>query len=798
MTSRLRWWTLAALAGLLVMALSPLAQANTPQPQIHIGRFWQSPEYDGAEGWGNSCWEYPGGIAKSSFDGNIKRGWIGQGKKYGAYLWSTQWTDPDGTLWAHAMSYAFRSYNYNYPNSYTATDGNGNMNYVYPVTCQEILRWDRPTVSLVGKTSGGADSVVTIEFFTTQDGLDSVVYKMPDNSGVLPRPAAEIDPTLVAEEVVDNTWRFIQGVELNRRQTAYPYGSVHQDYIIWDMTLTNNGISGNRTDMQTSDPWVMADNPITNMVFGQAFDVRNENTDGVQADGDAAIVYPFGSASHPAAMFWDTDDANTVGPDWGDPSKDAKYNRPTLTDNCYGILGCLFASTDPGANKAVDDLNQPNFIAAFPERGVDMVGEAGYPSADDQTGPPDARLRVFGGAYQLNVKGEGDTFQNDSRYADVVARNQGPTLILGYGPRDGDLQLMNYANHGWDLGNGESIRFVQLMAGGGIDRDEASRIASAYRAAELASPTAPNTWMSADDITLIQSGEDTVLKAAALAYWNFNLEFPANVTSTMLENWNISDYPQAKPSGHLTYDVPEAPRPPEFLFAWAKADSYIQVVWGKAAETTPDHDTGVQDIAGYRVYRQEGSNNGKWELVATFNTPEWALEREAETVNGIDIPAGRYFNDRNVTPGSDYHYCVVAYDDGSQNWARPGVSLESTRWWTWTGYSTVAVTAPNSLVPVSVDAHAAAFALNQNTPNPFNPTTSIQFSVPTAGNARLVVYNAAGQVVRTLVDGVIEAGSHEISWDGTDNFGRSVASGVYMYRLTSGDRQTVRRMTLVR
>jgi hypothetical protein len=788
---------LAALAGLLFIALTPLVQANTPQPQFHIGRFWQAYEYDGAEGWSESCWQYPAGIAKPNFTGHVKRDWVGQGKKYGSYLWTTAWTDPEGTAWQHAMSYAFRSYNYNYPNSYTSTDGNGNMNYVYPVSVQEIMRWDRPTVTIVGKTSGGADSAVTVEFFTTQDGLDSVVYKMPDNGGVLPRPAVQVDPNLVAEEVIDNTWRFIQGVQLDRRTYAYPYGSAHQDYIIWDMTLTNNGISGNRTDMTGTEAWVMSNNAINNMVYGQAFDVRAQSTDGIQADGDAAVVYPFGAASHPAAMFWDTDHAATDGPDWGDPSINAGYNVPQLLDNNYGIIGCLFASTS-ATSYDVDDVAQPGFIMATLERGVDLKGDSGYPSSDPVSGPPDARLRVFGGAYQLNVKGEGDTFQNDARFADVVANNGGPTLILGYGPMSGTRELANFALHGWDLAQSESVRFVQLMAAGGIDVDEASRIASAYREAAANSPTAPETWMSAADIALVQSGEDTVMKAAALAYWNFNGQFPANVTADMLNAWNIADYVASKPAGHDVYDVPEAPRPPEFIFAHAIADNWIQVVWGKAAETAPDHDTGVLDLDGYRVYRQEGSNNGMWELVADFNSPEWASERSAETVGGVNIPAGRYFNDNDITPGSDYHYCVVAYDDGSQNWAQPGVALESTRWWTWTGYSAVAVTAPNTVIGTGVDAHASAFALNQNTPNPFNPTTSIQFSVPTAGNARLVVYNAAGQVVRTLVDGVVEAGSHEISWDGTDNFGRSVASGVYMYRLTSGDRQTVRRMTLVR
>ena len=806
MTPRLRWWTLAALAGLLFIAITPLVQANTPQPQIHIGRLWMAPEYDGAEGWSESCWQYPAAIAKPGFTGasnDIKRGWAGQGKKWGTYMWSTNWTAPDATNWAHAMSFSFRSMNYDYPNEYLTDGGDkGNMNYNYAVSCQEYLRWDRPEVTIVTQTSTGADSAISIVFFPGEEGLDSVVYKLPDNSGILARPAPIIDPTLVAEEVVNNKWRYIQGVEFTRDQYAYPFGSAHQDYILNDVRLWNNGISGNHPEGSSKTNPTVANNNVENMVYGQAFDSRDQSTDGIQADGDAAVVYPFGASDHPAVLCWDTDDPNTDGPDWGDPTKSPGYNRPTLIGNCYVLLGCVYASSASVAHDAsfdgvADDASQPNFMMATLERGVDLKGDSGYPPNDPTTGPIEARIRVLGGNFQLDDLSSGNTFQSDSRFADVVANNGGPTVILGYGTKEGDISLANFANHGWDLPFGNEVRIVQLYAGGGIDNEEAVRIASYYRAQETAS-AAYSDWMTAEDIALIQTGQDTAMKAAAMAYWNFNGQFPANVTADMLTAWNVADYVTSKPAAQdAEFNVPEAPRPPEFVFAYAMSNMN-QVVWGKAAESAPDHDTNVNDLKGYRVYRQEGSNNGAWELVADFESYTWAQERAAARVADVSVPAGRYFNDNQITPGTDYHYCVVAYDDGTQNWAQPGVSLESTRWWTWTGYSGPGVTAPNSVEPGDVDARPNAFALAQNAPNPFNPTTSIQFSVPTTGVANLVIYNAAGQVVRTLVDGVIEAGSHQISWDGMDNFGRSVASGVYMYRLTSGDQQTVRRMTLVR
>lgn len=93
-------------------------------------------------------------------------------------------------------------------------------------------------------------------------------------------------------------------------------------------------------------------------------------------------------------------------------------------------------------------------------------------------------------------------------------------------------------------------------------------------------------------------------------------------------------------------------------------------------------------------------------------------------------------------------------------------------------------------------ASASQFELLQNYPNPFNPSTMISFSVASASDVRLSIVNALGQEVRTLVNGNVEAGTHSITWNGSDNSGNSVPSGMYMYRLQSGAFNAVRTMTL--
>ena len=91
-----------------------------------------------------------------------------------------------------------------------------------------------------------------------------------------------------------------------------------------------------------------------------------------------------------------------------------------------------------------------------------------------------------------------------------------------------------------------------------------------------------------------------------------------------------------------------------------------------------------------------------------------------------------------------------------------------------------------------------ALILDPPHPNPFNPATTISFTLPEAGLARLAIYNISGQLVRELSAGNLPAGQHEIVWDGHDTDGAQVGSGVYIARLMAGDRTAVRKVTLVR
>ena len=90
------------------------------------------------------------------------------------------------------------------------------------------------------------------------------------------------------------------------------------------------------------------------------------------------------------------------------------------------------------------------------------------------------------------------------------------------------------------------------------------------------------------------------------------------------------------------------------------------------------------------------------------------------------------------------------------------------------------------------------FALQQNYPNPFNPETAIVYSLSRPTRITLTVYNLNGQPVRTLVRGQQRPGAHRALWDGRDNHGVRVASGIYFYRLQAAGHRLTRRMLLLR
>ena len=115
-------------------------------------------------------------------------------------------------------------------------------------------------------------------------------------------------------------------------------------------------------------------------------------------------------------------------------------------------------------------------------------------------------------------------------------------------------------------------------------------------------------------------------------------------------------------------------------------------------------------------------------------------------------------------------------------------------------FLTVSLSVADSSVAVKDNASSipTGFQLRAAYPNPFNPSTTIAFDMPTAEHTTLTVYDVTGRRVRTLVSGPMAAGYHSARWDGRDELGRPVSTGVYYSRLISGEYSATVKMLLLK
>ncbi|MFC1570043.1 sugar-binding protein [bacterium] len=103
---------------------------------------------------------------------------------------------------------------------------------------------------------------------------------------------------------------------------------------------------------------------------------------------------------------------------------------------------------------------------------------------------------------------------------------------------------------------------------------------------------------------------------------------------------------------------------------------------------------------------------------------------------------------------------------------------------------------PSGVSDASVEVES--YKLFGNYPNPFNPSTTVKFTLPKNNLVSLEVYNVTGEKVTNLIDRSMDAGSHTITWDSTDDFGHSVPNGIYLCKIQAGTYHNVIRMLLIK
>jgi hypothetical protein len=205
-------------------------------------------------------------------------------------------------------------------------------------------------------------------------------------------------------------------------------------------------------------------------------------------------------------------------------------------------------------------------------------------------------------------------------------------------------------------------------------------------------------------------------------------------------------------------------------------------------DSDPDSGYSIDNIRpaspnGFTVaYNAGGGNHLSWD---PCEDPDFASFQVYRGMSADFIPdpqnlvhstAGTEWMDP-VSGGSQHHYKITAQDDAGNESDATSPDIISG--------------APSGDLP-------KRYALYQNEPNPFNPTTVIKYDVPNGGgHITLKIYDVAGRLVRTLVDGRQTAGQKRAAWHGWDNRGQSVSSGVYFYRLTTPGYNGTLKMTLI-
>ncbi len=154
----------------------------------------------------------------------------------------------------------------------------------------------------------------------------------------------------------------------------------------------------------------------------------------------------------------------------------------------------------------------------------------------------------------------------------------------------------------------------------------------------------------------------------------------------------------------------------------------------------------------------------------------WNIYRDSSFVALSPAENGTQYTDFGAPTGDHYYYVTAQYGN-----------IEST---------------PTNTVSINVlstedNVTSPTFFLS-NHPNPFNPSTTISYSIPSKTDVKLAIYNIRGQKVTTLVHETQEAGPHLITWQGIDHHGKPVSSGIYFYRLETQDNQLVKKMMLLK
>jgi len=183
-------------------------------------------------------------------------------------------------------------------------------------------------------------------------------------------------------------------------------------------------------------------------------------------------------------------------------------------------------------------------------------------------------------------------------------------------------------------------------------------------------------------------------------------------------------------------------------------------------------------ISGFEAEHSEGGVQLRWSIAEGVRLQGFNIYRSLERTDGFER-----INEQLISADQGNEYVDRDAGTGETYWYRLGAMADDGEWMSQT---------------VSIVVPAGALALHQNVPNPFNPSTTISFTLPERERLSLSIYDVKGRLVKTLVDETVDGGYQERVWEGKDANGSPVGSGVYFYRLTAADKTLTKKMVIVR
>jgi len=233
---------------------------------------------------------------------------------------------------------------------------------------------------------------------------------------------------------------------------------------------------------------------------------------------------------------------------------------------------------------------------------------------------------------------------------------------------------------------------------------------------------------------------------------NGNIVARINVTAQDDEGFWHSDF------FNIKIDV--KPAPPQNLRLAEIINDHPKIAWDSNSEP---------DLKEYEVWRQYAAF-WYWELATVTTNNYWI-----DTETGMWDPLmGIYYKLKAVDLGG----VKSQYSNQLQIFGYPIENEQSSP-------EEITVLVPNDL---SIS----------NYPNPFNPSTTINFGLPRDGQVEINIYSATGQKVKTLINGFMEKGFHSVTWNGLNEFQQRVASGMYIYEMRAGDKRLVKKMLMMK